>query len=59
MMFHYAMWLPMAIIIVMLGALDAGRKDIIKHNATHEGQAEGISLFIHTATLKQWSDIDI
>ncbi len=56
---HYAMWLPMAVIIVMLGALDAGRKELIRQQNINRGEAQGIALLIHTATLKQWSDVEI
>lgn len=56
---HYAMWVSVCMIIVMISALNAGQKAMIRQQAIHDGRVEGISLFIRTATLKQWSDIDI
>ncbi len=56
---HYAMWVSIFLIIIALGALDAGRKDMIKQHAKHDGQADVVSMFLKKTTLKQWSDIDI
>lgn len=56
---HYAMWIPIALIIIITAALDAGRKDKIKQDAIHQGQAEGISLFLDNTSPKKWSDIPI
>lgn len=56
---HYFIWISIIIVTITGGALYHGQQDIMKTQATQDGEAKGISLFIHTATPKQWSDIEI